>query len=57
MAQMGGIKGPTAGMKGGMSGKSRSGPGVKNVQSSRSNRGSNVGTRTEPIKGPDKGRG
>lgn len=53
----GGIKGPTAGKVGGMAGKSRSVGGVKNVQSSRRSRASNAGTRTEQIKGPDKGRG
>ena len=51
------IQGPTSTpAKQGLGG-SRRGSGVKNVQSSRRSRGSNAGTKTGPIKGPDKGRG
>lgn len=52
-----GIKGPTGTpAKQGLGG-SRKGPGVKNVNSRRRGKSSNAGTRTGPIKGPDKGRG
>lgn len=54
---MAGIKGPTSSPSKQGLGGSRKGRGVKNVQSSRRGKSSNAGTRTGPIKGPDKGRG
>lgn len=50
---LGPLKGPTK-MRDGMT---RRGPSNKNVNSRRRNKPSNAGTRTEPLKGPDKGRG
>jgi len=50
---LGPLKGPSKPMPN----SARHGPNSKNVNSRRRNKPSNAGMKTDPIKGPDKGRG
>ena len=56
MANMSPLKGPYE-HTGGAAGKHRKVNGQKSIDSRRVSRSSNAGTRTGPLKGPDKGRG